>query len=110
MENKNPVNPFAQDAHEKAQAAIDHATEVRTRTAEELRKKHAEKALREAHLIDDGQLKRCSVCKYPFSSDVKPSLTVAFAEHLLKAHAPGQTSEGFNQAAARIVRETTEDR
>jgi hypothetical protein len=35
-------------------------------------------------------------------------MSVAFAEHLLKAHKPGQTSEDVNQAAARVVRETTE--
>jgi len=35
-------------------------------------------------------------------------MSVAFAEHLTKAHKPGQTSEDANQAAARIVKETTE--
>lgn len=60
------------------------------------------------HLISDGKLKRCSICGYPFQPDVKPSMSVAFAEHLLKAHQPGQTTEDVNQAAARIVRETTE--
>jgi hypothetical protein len=35
-------------------------------------------------------------------------MTVAFAEHLLKAHMPGQKTEDVNQAAARIVREATE--
>jgi hypothetical protein len=42
MEYKKPFESFAQDAHEKAQSGIDHATEVRTGAAE-LRKKHAEK-------------------------------------------------------------------
>jgi len=37
-------------------------------------------------LITDGTLKRCSVCGYPFQPDVKPSMSVAFAEHLLKTH------------------------
>jgi hypothetical protein len=60
------------------------------------------------HLIADGNLKRCSVCGYPFPADVHPSMSVAFARHLLKAHQPRQTSEDVNQAAARIVRETTE--
>ena len=60
-------------------------------------------------LIADGNLKRCSVCGYPFQADVKPSMSVAFAEHLLKAHEPGQKSEDVNQAAARIVREGTKD-
>ena len=35
-------------------------------------------------------------------------MSIAFAEHLAKAHKPGQTSEDANQAAARIVREATE--
>ena len=58
-------------------------------------------------LIPDGNLKRCSVCGYPFAADVHPSMSVAFAEHLLKAHQPGQTSEDVSQAATRIVREAT---
>jgi hypothetical protein len=36
-------------------------------------------------------------------------MTVAFAEHLLKTHMPGQKSEDVNQSAARLVREPTED-
>jgi len=60
-------------------------------------------------LIADGNLERCSICGYPFRADVKPSMSVAFAEHLLKAHKPGQTTEDVSQAAARIVREATED-
>ena len=56
-----------------------------------------------AHLFDDHGVKRCSVCKMPFPPDVKPSMSVAFAQHVLKAHQPGQTSEDVNQAAARIV-------
>ncbi len=39
-------------------------------------------------LISDGNLKRCSVCGYPFQPDVKPSMSVAFADHLFKAHKP----------------------
>jgi hypothetical protein len=108
MEHKKPFESYAKDAHERAQAAIDHATEVRTGAAEELRKKYAEKTAREPNLIDDGGVMRCSVCKFPFDSDVKPSLTVAFTEHLFKAHKPGQTSEEVSQDAARIVREATE--
>ena len=45
------------------------------------------------NLISDGNLKRCSICGYPFPPDVKPSMSVAFADHLLKAHTPVQTSE-----------------
>jgi hypothetical protein len=77
MERKDPVNPFAQNAHDKAQNAIDRAREVRE-------KKIADQA--EPRLIADGSLQRCSVCRYPFPADVRPSMSVAFAEHLLKAH------------------------
>jgi hypothetical protein len=59
-------------------------------------------------LIADGNLKRCSVCGCPFPAEVHPSISVAFAEHLLKAHKPGQTSEDASQAAVRMVREATE--
>ncbi len=38
------------------------------------------------YLVADGNVERCSVCGYPFPSDVKPSMSVAFAQHLLKAH------------------------
>jgi hypothetical protein len=51
------------------------------------------------HLISDGNLKRCSVCGYPFQPDVKPSMSVAFASHLRKAHQPGQTTEDVTQVA-----------
>ena len=61
-----------------------------------------------AHLIDDGSLKRCSICKYPFPPDVEPSVDRAFTDHLLRAHKPGQTSEDFSQAAVRVVREATD--
>jgi len=40
------------------------------------------------NLISDGNLKRCSVCGYPFQPDVKPSMSVAFSDHLCKAHKP----------------------
>lgn len=60
------------------------------------------------HLILSQGSQRCSVCKYPFAADVKPSLSAAFAEHLLKAHKPGQTTEDFSQAAVRVVREATD--
>ena len=64
------------------------------------------------HLMTDrsNNVKRCSVCGHPFESDAQPSVSKAFAEHVLKAHRPGQTSEDVNQAAARIVGETTEGR
>jgi hypothetical protein len=41
------------------------------------------------HLISAGNLKHCSVCGYPFQPDAKPSMSVAFAGHLLKAHQLG---------------------
>jgi len=41
------------------------------------------------HLFADGDLKRCSVCGHPFDPDVKPSMSVAFSDHLSKAHRPG---------------------
>lgn len=43
------------------------------------------------HLITDGKLQRCSVCGYPFPADVRPSMSVAFAEHLMNGHKPAQT-------------------
>jgi hypothetical protein len=64
----------------------------------------------EPRLIRNGNLGRCSVCGYPFQTDVRPSLNVAFAEHLLKAHQPGQTTEDSSQAALRVVREATENK
>ena len=60
------------------------------------------------HLFADGDLKRCSVCGHPFDPDVKPSMSVAFSDHLSKTHRPGQTSEDFSQAAVRVVKEATE--
>ena len=57
------------------------------------------------HLIADGNLQRCSVCRYPFPADVRPSMAVAFAEHLMKGHKPARTGEQVSQAAARIVQE-----
>ena len=45
------------------------------------------------HLISAGNLKHCSVCGHPFKPDVQPSMSEAFADHMRKAHQPGQTSE-----------------
>jgi len=58
----------------------------------------------------DGKVRRCSVCGYPFPPDVQPSIDVAFTEHLMKAHKPGQTTEDSSQAALRVVREATENK
>jgi hypothetical protein len=93
-----------QDPHKQAQDAIDHARKVREQKIADRAKSKAD-----PHLIADGKLQRCSVCGYPFQPDEKPSMSVAFAEHLSKAHQPGQTFEEVNQAAARIVRETPDE-
>ena len=103
MESKSPFN--LENPHKKAQDAIDHAREVREKKAVS---GFGKRAAPVPHLISDGNLKRCSVCGYPFQPDVQPSMSVAFADHLSEAHKPGQTTEDVNQAAARIVRETTE--
>jgi len=62
------------------------------------------------HLIQGKNSDRCSVCGYPFRKDAHPSPNVAFAQHLLKAHQPGQTTEDSSQAALRVVREATENK
>jgi hypothetical protein len=105
MEYKKPFDQL-QDPHKKAQDAIDHAREVRER---KILSGLGKKAAPVPHLIPDGNLKRCSVCGYPFQPDVQPSMSVAFADHLSEAHKPGQTTEDVNQAAARVVREATKD-
>jgi hypothetical protein len=61
------------------------------------------------HLIELDGVKRCSVCKHPFESNVKLSLSLAFRKHVATAHKPGQTTEDFSQAAVRIGREATEN-
>src|SRR5271165_6733054 len=112
MEYKKPFDQLY-DPHKKAQDAIDHAREVRESKLAEPSKKVREDMHPPApppHLIADGNLKRCSVCGYPFPADVHPSMSVAFAEHLLKAHQPGQTTEDSSQAALRVVREATENK
>jgi hypothetical protein len=82
MESKRPFD--LEDAHKKAQDAIDHAREVREKKIADQKKAEAE-----PHLVADGNMKRCSVCGYPFPADVQPSMSVAFADHLLKSHTPG---------------------
>jgi len=79
MESKRPFD--LEDPHKKAQDAIDHAREVREKRMAELTQKKTD-----PHLIPDGNLQRCSVCGYPFPADVHPSMSVAFAEHLMKTH------------------------
>src|SRR5208337_810073 len=103
MEYKKPFDQLY-DPHKKAQDAIDHAREIREKKA---LSGFSKRAAPVPHLITDGNLKRCSVCGYPFQPDVQPSVSVAFADHLSRAHKPGQTNEDFSQAAARIVREAT---
>jgi hypothetical protein len=106
MEHKEPANPFARSAYDKAEEAIEHAREVREQKIAALGK---HRVVAEARLIADGGLQRCSVCDYSFPVDVHPSMSVAFAEHLLKAHQPGQTTKAVNDAAADAVEETTSE-
>ena len=82
MEYKRPFDQLY-DPHKKAQDAIDHARDVREKRIADMGHRKVES---EPRLIADGNLQRCSVCGYPFPADVHPSMTVAFAEHLLKAH------------------------
>jgi hypothetical protein len=82
MKYKKPFDQLY-DPHKKAQDAIDHAREAREKRIADLAHNKAEL---EPRLISDGNLQRCSVCGNPFPADVHPSMTVAFAEHLLKAH------------------------
>jgi hypothetical protein len=103
MEPKRPFD--LQEPHKQAQDAIDHAREVREQRIADRGKSKAE-----PRLIADGKLQRCSVCGYPFQPDEKPSMSVAFAEHLMKAHNPGQTSEDVNQATAPMVKETAAEK
>jgi hypothetical protein len=80
MEQKTPFDGLY-DPHKRAQDAIDHAREMREGR---LANRGTNKA--EPILIADGNLLRCSICRYPFQSDEKPSISVAFAKHLIKAH------------------------
>jgi hypothetical protein len=84
-----PKKPFDQlyDPHKRAQDAIDHAREMReSRSADRGENKP------EPRLTADRNVLRCSICGYPFQSGEKPSVSVAFAKHLMKAHQSGQTS------------------
>lgn len=88
IQYKEPTrNPFAQNAYDKAQDAIDRAREAREKRIADRGKSKAE-----PHLIAEGKLLRCSVCSYPIQPDEKPSVSAAFAEHLLSAHPPEPTS------------------
>lgn len=87
---------------DKALRQANHLEEKASRQPEQNEKKPL------VHLIEDGRLQRCSVCKQPFFATESPSVSVRFARHVLAHHKPGQTSEDVNQAAARIVREATE--
>jgi hypothetical protein len=60
------------------------------------------------HWTSDGKVKRCSVCGYPFPPEVRPSIDTAFAEHLRKAHQPGQISNDFRQATVRDAGKSTD--
>lgn len=95
----------------------ERVAELRKKAREVMAKSRAAKKaamaerLRQPHLLSAGHgMKRCSVCKQPFFPDAKPSVMESFAKHVLMHHKPGQTTEDFAQAAARIVREATEDK
>ena len=62
------------------------------------------------HWVLDGYAKRCSICGYPLQVRIGQSADGAFAEHLRKAHEPGQRTEDLSQAALRIVREAGENK
>ena len=83
MESKKPFDQLY-DPHKKAQDAIDHAREVREQKIAD-----GKKTKSEPRLIADGSLQRCSFCGYPFPADAHPSMSVAFADHLSKAHKLG---------------------
>jgi hypothetical protein len=101
MERKARFDPFAQTAHDKADAAIERARQNREQAAADLRRRQAERTSHsEPCLVRDGNLERCSVCGHPFADDVRPSMSVAFAEHLNKAHRPAQGAEDANPAAS----------
>jgi hypothetical protein len=46
----------------------------------------------------------------PFTGTDKKSLSKAFSEHVRSTHKAGQKKEDMSQAAARIVREATENK
>jgi len=82
---------LAKVPRERADAAIERARQVREKAEEDRRRKRQAEIVShsEAHLVSYGLLNRCSVCGYAFPADVKPSLSVAFADHLAKAHQGG---------------------
>ena len=94
---------------ERREGRATRKAERQQRQEQRERTRHSFNGIDTRHLISDGDLKRCSVCKYPFPPDVKPSVDVAFSEHLRKAHKPGQTTEDASQAAFRVVQEATKD-
>jgi hypothetical protein len=103
-----PRRPTIKDStqHLHGGGAKRKAEQVAARAA---RKADAKKRkLNEPRLIDYQGALRCSICKMPFPPDAPPSQDEAFAEHVRRAHRPGQTSEDFSQAAFRVVREATE--
>ena len=98
MENKKPFDQLY-DPHKKAQDAIDHAREVREGKLAGLGKRRL-RVVRESPLLGV-----CEYCNMQFSSGesqlAKSDIQVQFNEHKCKR-------QDVNQAAARIVRETTE--
>src|SRR5271169_1098354 len=106
MEDKKPLNQF-EEVHKRVREVRDHAREVQEKDAEARQERAEKEAVREGfdrpgsklppRLIADGDLKHCSVCGYLFQPDLQPSMSVAFADHLSKAHQPSQTTEDVNQ-------------
>jgi hypothetical protein len=64
----------------------------------------------EPHLTADGNLQRCSACGYGFPADVRPSMSVAFAGHLMKVHDSRPIGEESSSYARLIGRQGTESR
>jgi len=114
MENERSENLFRK-VHRMVQERRDEIREAQQADSERRAKKAEERPnaripIAPPFLIPSGNLRRCSVCGYPFAADAQPSMGLAFAEHLVKAHQPGQTTEDVNQTAARIVKEATDGR
>ena len=80
-----------------------------TRTMPRLRQQPTASILRYRRSRGSGLHLPKPLAMRPFPPDVK-SIDAAFADHLRTAHRPGQTSEDFSQAAARVVREATENK
>ena len=112
MANQQSLSPF-QEVHKKIREARERAQKNEKGTTrfavKDLKRKRNARASTVSeketlpHLIADGNLQRCSVCGYPFPADVRPSMSVAFAEHLMNDHKPARASEEVRQPATQVV-------